>query len=172
MRSRFLIAALLGVAGLANVGGASAAPASATFNVVGYEYAFTSTIGCFAGTTSGNAGDSGTWNACVQHDRLGTVPTYIDGGSVALATSGPGDPLDAVIGSFVYHGGTITTIDSGAGCSNQQYLVKGSLQDVATTTSGGGSGTFSAILTHYRISIFGACIIYKAKVVGAVSLVY
>jgi hypothetical protein len=172
MRSRFLIAALLGVAGLANVGGASAAPASATFNVVGYEYAFTSTIGCFAGTTSGNAGDSGTWNACVQHDRLGTVPTYIDGGSVALATSGPGDPLDAVTGSFVYHGGTIATLNSGPSCTNQQYLVSGSLADVATTTTSGGSGTFSVVLTHYRTSIFGSCIIYKARVSGSVSFSY
>lgn len=172
MRSRFLLAALFGVIGLANVGGAAAAPTSTTFNVVGYEYAFTSTVGCFTGTATGNAGDSGTWNACVQHDRLGSVPTYVDGGSVALATSGPHDPLDAVTGTFVYHGGRITTIDPGAGCTNQQYLVKGSLQDVATTTSGGGTGAFTAILTHYRISLFGACIIYKAKVVGTVTFTY
>ncbi len=171
MKFRFL-AALLGVIGLANVGGATAAPTSTTFNVVGYEYAFTSTLGCFAGTASGSAGESATWNACVRHDPLGSTPTYIDGGSVALATSGPSDLLDAVTGSFVYHGGTITTIDSGAGCTNQQYLVKGSLRDVATTTTIGGSGTFSAILTHYRISLFGVCIAYKAKVVGTASFNY
>ena len=173
MKFRFLLAAVLGAIGFASVGDATAAPTSTTFNVVGYEYAFTSTLGCFAGTAAGNAGDSGTWNACVQHDPLGTVPTtYIDGGSVALATSGPSDPLDVVTGNFVYHGGTITTIDPGDGCTNQQYLVKGTLQDVATTTSSGGTGTFSAILTHYRYSFFGTCVIYKAKVVGTVSFAY
>src|SRR5262249_18434008 len=146
----------------------TAAPTSTTFNMLGYEYAFTSTVGCFAGTAGGSAGEDGTWNACVRHDPLGPNPTYIDGGSVALATSGPSVLLDAVTGTFVYHGGTITTIGSGAGCTNQQYFVKGSLRNVATTTTSGGSGTFSAILTHYRISILGACIIYKAKVVGLV----
>jgi hypothetical protein len=172
VKSRVVLAAVLSAVGLTSAGGATAAPTSTTFNVVGYEYAFTSTLGCFAGTASGSAGDGGTWNACVRHDPLGSSPTYIDGGTVALATSGPSDLLDAVTGTFVYHGGTITTINSGAGCTNQQYLVKGSLRDVGTTTSSGGSGTFSAILTHYRISILGACIIYKAKVVGAVSFTY
>jgi hypothetical protein len=172
VKFRFLVAAVLAAGGLTSVSGATAAPTSTTFDVVGYEYAFTSTLGCFAGSASGTAGDSGTWNACVRHDPLGSNPTYIDGGSVAVATSGLSDLLDAVTGTFVYHGGTITTIDSGAGCTNQQYLVKGSLRDVATTTTSDGSGTFSAILTHYRISLFGACIIYKAKVVGTVSFSY
>ena len=171
MKARF-VAVVVGVLGLVSVGGASAAPTSTTFSVVGYEYAFTSTVGCFAGTASGDAGDRGTWSACVQHDRLGSNPTYIDGGSVALATSGPTDPLDAVTGRFVYHGGTITTIDPGSGCMNQKYLVKGTLQDVATTTTSDGTGTFSAILTHYRYSFFGTCVIYKAKVVGTVSFAY
>jgi hypothetical protein len=171
VKARFL-ATVVAVFALVSVGGATAAPTSTTFKVVGYEYAFTSTVGCFAGTASGNADDSGTWSACVQHDPLGSDPTNIDGGSVAVATSGPSDLLDTVTGNFVYHGGTITTIDAGANCTNQQYLVKGSLQDVETTTSIGGSGTFSAILTHYRISLLGACIIYKAKVVGAVTFTY
>jgi hypothetical protein len=158
--------------GLSIIGDAAAAPASQTFAVIGYEYAFTQTLGCFAGTASGNAGDIGTWSACVQHDPLGSSPTYVNGGKLAMATASPTGTLDAVTGSFAYHAGTITSIDPGANCTNQQYLVTGVLQDVATTTTSDGSGTFSAILTHYRASIFGHCIIYKAKVAGTVGFSY
>ena len=172
MRFRLLLGALAVLVGLSTVEGAAAAPASTTFTVVGYEYAFTSTLGCFAGTAGGNAGDRGTWSACVQHDRLGSSPTYINGGKLAMATTSPSDPLDAVTGSFVYHGGTITTLNSGANCTNQQFRVSGLLQDIATTTTTDGSGTFSVILTHYRTSIFGSCVIYKAKVSGSVSFAY
>jgi hypothetical protein len=173
MRFRLILAASSVLVALASAGGAAAAPASTAFTVVGYEYAFTSTVGCFAGTASGDAGDRGTWTACVQHDPLGSSPTpYIDGGRLAMATRSPIGALDAVTGSFVYHGGTITTIDAGADCNDQQYLVRGSLQDVATTTTTGGSGTFDVTLIHYRTSVFGFCIIYKAKVSGTVSFVY
>jgi hypothetical protein len=154
------------------VGGAAAAPASTSFSVVGYEYAFTSTVGCFAGTATGNAGDHATWSACVKHDPLGSNPTYVNGGSLAMATSGPNDPLDAVTGSFVYHGGKISTLNSGPNCTNQQYSVTGLLQNVSTRTSNGGSGSFAVVLTHYRTRILGACIIYKAKVVGTARFAY
>lgn len=173
MKLRLLLGTFAVLVGLSVVADAAAAPASTTFTIVGYEYAFTSTLGCFAGTASGNAGDSGTWSACVQHDPLGSSPSpYIDGGKLAMATTSPTDPFDAVTGSFVYHGGTITTLNAGANCTNQQYLVNGSLQDVATTTTSHGSGTFSVILTHYRTSLFGSCVIYKAKVSGSVSFTY
>ena len=172
MRFRLLLVALAALVGLFVVEGAAAAPTSTTFAIVGYEYAFTSTLGCFAGTAAGNAGDTGTWTACVQHDPLGSSPTYINGGKMAMATSSATDPIDAVSGNFVYHGGAITLLNAGANCTNQQYLVNGTLQDVATTSTSGGSGTFSAILKHYRTSIFGNCIIYKAKVSGTVSFVY
>ena len=172
MRLRLLQAALACVIGVSIVGNAAAAPASATFRVIGYEYAFTSTLGCFAGTASGNAGDRGNWTACVQHDPLGSSPTYVDGGKLVLATSSPSGVPDAVSGNFVYHGGTITTIESGPNCTDQRYLVTGALQDVATTTTSGGSGTFSVILTHYRILLFGHCIIYKARVAGTAGFSY
>ena len=174
VRFRLILAASSVLVALASAGGAAAAPASTTFTVVGYEYAFTSTVGCFAGTASGDAGDRGTWTACVQHDPLGSSPTpSIDGGKLAMATRSPTGALDVVTGSFVYHGGTISTIDTGANyCTNQQYAVRGSLQDVATTTTTGGSGTFDVTLTHYRASVFGLCIIYKAKVSGTVSFSY
>jgi len=171
---KFRLLFALGVAAIAlfAVGGAAAAPASATFSVVGYEYAFTSTLGCFAGTATGEAGDHAAWSACVQHDPLGSSPTYVNGGRLVMGTSGPTDPVDAVTATFAYHGGTISSIDSGPNCTNQQYAVTGTLRDVATTTTSGGSGTFDVVLTHYRARILGTCVIYKAKVVGTASFDY
>ena len=80
--------------------------------------------------------------------------------------------LDYVEGDFAYQGGTITTIDPGAGCTNQKYLVTGTLENVSTSTTSGGSGSFSVTLTHYRYSFFGICVIYKARVAGTVTLTY
>ena len=34
------------------------------------------------------------------------------------------------------------------------------------------TGMFSAVLTHYRISLFGRCFIYNARVAGTVSFTY
>ncbi len=151
---------------------ASAAPASTTFSIVGYEYAFTQTVGNFAGTGAGNAGDTAVWNNSVQHDALGSTPTYVNGGTFQMVTRSPAGHLDTVDGTFAYHGGTITNINPGANCTNQQYLVTGTLENVTTTDTAGGSGTFSAVLTHYRYSLFGHCLIYKARVAGTVSFAY
>jgi hypothetical protein len=150
----------------------SAAPASTSFGVSGYEYAFTSTVGSFAGSGTGNAGDIAIWNATVDHDPLGSTPTYIDGGSVVITTASPSGHLDYVTGTLAHHGGAITILTSGSGCTNQQYLVKGALEGVSTSTTAGGSGTFNVTLTHYRYSLFGYCIIYKATVKGTVSFSY
>jgi hypothetical protein len=151
---------------------ASAAPASTSFSIVGYEYAFTQTVGNFAGTGVGNAGDSAVWNTSVQHDALGSTPTYVDGGTFQMVTRSVDGRFDSVDGTFVYHGGTITNINPGTNCTNQQYLVTGTLENVTTTDTSGGSGTFSAVLTHYRYSLFGRCLIYKARVAGSVSFAY
>jgi hypothetical protein len=158
-------------AGLLATAGAAAAPASTAFSLVGYEYAFTSTEGHFAGVATGNAGDDGTWNTDVVHDPLGSTPTYVDGGSFELVTIG-NSALDAITGTFVHHGGTITTIDTGPSCTNQRYLVQGALEDVTTTTTAGGTGAFTVTLTHYRAFVFGRCVIYKARIVGTVSFDY
>jgi hypothetical protein len=166
------VAAAACLAGLAVAAAASAAPASTSFSIVGYEYAFTSTVGSFAGTGRGNADDSAAWNARVEHDPLGSTPTYVNGGEFAMTTRSPGGHLDYATGDFAYHGGTITTLDRGAGCTNQRYLVTGRLENVATTTTSGGSGSFSVTLTHYRYSLFGHCVIYKARVAGTVSFNY
>jgi hypothetical protein len=160
------------IAALALPVSASAAPASTTFSIVGYEYAFTSTVGNFAGTAVGNAGDTALWNTSVQHDQLGSTPTYVNGGVFQMVTRSPSGSVDTVDGQFAYHGGTITNINPGANCTNQQYLVTGTLENVSTTDTSGGTGSFQAVLTHYRYSLFGRCIIYKARVAGSVSFVY
>jgi hypothetical protein len=169
---RSSVALVLGIAALALPAGAAAAPASTAFAIAGNEYAFTSTVGSFAGAGQGNAGDRAVWNASVQHDPLGSVPTNIDGGSFQMVTWSATGHVDSVTGTFVDHGGTITTLSTGPDCTNQRFLVAGDLEDVATNTSSGGSGTFSAVLTHYRISLFGRCLIYNARVVGTVSFTY
>jgi hypothetical protein len=151
---------------------ASAAPGSTTFAIAGYEYAFTSTVGSFAGTGIGNAGDEAVWNATVEHDPLGPGTVYITGGTFAMTTESPSGRFDWVTGAFVDHGGTIATIDPGANCTNQRYLVTGALQDVATRTTSGGTGSFAATLTHYRVRVFGRCVIYRARVVGSVTFAY
>jgi hypothetical protein len=168
---RASIAALAAVAALSVPAAAGARPASAIFNVSGNEYAFTQTVGSFAGHASGNAGDTGLWNATVEHDPLGSQPTYINGGSFQMTTI-RGFSADYVTGDFVHHGGQITVLDPGAGCTNQRFLVAGGMDNVGTRTSSGGTGMFSLTLTHYRYSLLGHCIIYNARVSGTVSFVY
>jgi hypothetical protein len=168
---RASIATLAAVAALALPAAASARPASTAFAVTGNEYAFTQTVGSFAGRATGNAGDTGLWNATVEHDPLGSQPTYVNGGTFEMSTV-RGFSADRVTGDFVYHGGQITVLDPGAGCTNQRYRVEGQLENVATSTTSGGTGMFSVTLTHYRVSLFGHCIIYNARVAGGVSFVY
>jgi hypothetical protein len=151
---------------------AAAAPVSTTFAVSGYEFAFTPTVGCFAGTGVGNAGDRAAWTTCVEHDPLGSQPTYVTGGRFAMTTRSPAGSYGYVTGTFVHHGGTIETIDRGANCTNQRYLVTGALENVRTRTTSGGSGTFAATLRHFRARIFGRCIAYRATIVGTASFVY
>jgi hypothetical protein len=170
---RCLAAVSIAAVALAIPASASAAPASTSFNVTGFEYAFSQTVGFFAGSAVGNAGDRGAWNTYVEHDPLGTVPTtYVNGGSFSMATRSPAGTFDWVTGSYAYQGGEITTLDAGENCTNQRYLVTGTLEHVATRTTTEGSGAFSVTLTHYRVSVFGRCIIYSASVVGTVSFDY
>jgi hypothetical protein len=106
----------------------------------------------------------------VEHDPLGSRPTYVNGGSFEVGTlSTSTGHVDYVTGTVGYHSGTITTLNPGANCTNQQYLVTGDLEDVSTSTSTGGSGSFQVTLTHSRYSFFGHCVIYKASVKGVVT---
>jgi hypothetical protein len=173
-RTRRLLAALVvAVAALVVPLSAAAAPASTTFAISGLEYGFTPTLGLFAGSATGASGDRAAWNAAVEHEELGSAqPVHITGGSVWMGTRSAGGSFDFVAARFVDQGGTIETLDPGAGCTNQRYLVSGALENVTTTTSSGGTGTFSVTLTHYRVSIFGRCIAYNASVVGNVGFSY
>jgi hypothetical protein len=169
---RRLSIALAASAALVLPAAGSATPASTSFTIVGYEYAFTSTVGSFAGRGTGDASETALWNAVVKHDRLGTEPAYVNGGSFAMATRSAGGGLDAVAGSFTHHGGTITTISRGANCTNQRYRVAAAVQDVRTLTSAGGSGQFAVTLTHFRKRLFDRCVAYKARVDGTVAFTY
>jgi hypothetical protein len=169
---RALAVVLLALAAVAVPAAASSAPVSTSFKIVGYEYAFTSTVGSFAGNGSGEAGGTAYWNATVKHDRLGSNPTYVNGGLFAMTIRGPGNSVDAVVGTFTHHGGKITTLDRGANCTNQKYLVADTLKAVSTPTTSNGSGTFSVTLIHYRRRLLGRCVAYKAIVSGKVSFTY
>jgi hypothetical protein len=151
---------------------ASSAPVSTTFTISGREYAFTSTHGFFAGTGAGNRGGTAYWNASVKHDKLGSSPTYVNGGSVALTVRNGGISVDAIVATFAHHGGTISTLDRGTNCTNQKYLVTGRLARVLTTTSSNGTGSLSVTLTHFRHRVLGRCIAYKASVAGTVTFAY
>ena len=136
--------------------------------ISGYEYAFTSTDGKFAGNAAGPL--PGAWNADVQHTKLclSCTPTAtITGGSFSLATTHNGAPA-VVSGAFT--GGTVQVTNRGAGCTNQTFAVHGILGHVGWWTRGIGSGTFNVTLTHYRHSIFGRCVSYSASVRGTLSL--
>ena len=168
----FMVVVLLALAVTALPAAASSSSVSTSFKIAGYEYAFTSTVGSFSGNGSGDAGGTAYWNATVKHDRLGSEPTYVNGGSFAMAVRGPGSSVDAVVGTFTHHGGKITTLDRGANCTNQKYLVADTLKAVSTPKSSDGSGNFMVTLTHYRHRLLGRCVAYKARVSGTVSFTY
>ena len=158
------------LAALAFLVAPATAAAAQTYSdtISGYEYAFTSTDGKFAGTASGAL--PGTWNADVQHTPLclSCTPTAtITGGSFSLVTTHNGLPALAV-GTFV--GGTVQVTNVGAHCTNQTFAVNGILGDAGWWSSGSGSGTFRVTLTHYRHSILGRCVTYGASVRGTLSL--
>lgn len=168
---RFLVAAC-SAAALAIVPAASASPGSTSFAVSLGEYAFTSTVGCFAGNGHGNAGDSALVDTCIEHDPLGSQPTYITGGWFAMTTRSPSGAIDYVSGGYVHHGGTVTTINPGPNCTNQQYGINGALEDVSTSNTSGGTGSFAGTLTHYRAWVFGRCVTYWARVRAGVTFAY
>jgi hypothetical protein len=161
---------ILLAATLALLAATPAAVAAQTYSdtVSGYEYAFTSTDGKFAGSASGSL--PGAWNADVRHTQLclSCTPTAtVTGGSFSLATTHNGAPALAS-GAFV--GGTVQVINRGANCTFQTFGVHGILGHVGWWSSGSGSGTFNVTLTHYRRSILGRCVTYGASVRGTLSL--
>jgi hypothetical protein len=142
----------------------SAASISSSYTITGYEYYATSTQGRFAGTATGSSGDTGTWNAVVNHTPLTTTAT-ITGGYADLVTSS----LVSIHGTFA--SGSVTLVSQETGCGTQTYDVIGTLKKVRRSDSHRrGTGTFKATLTHYRTSFLGSCHVYSAKVDGVMSL--
>jgi hypothetical protein len=168
MNLRRLIILLAAALSLLAVPATAAAAQTYSDTISGYEYAFTSTDGKFAGTASGAL--PGTWNADVRHTALclSCTPTAaITGGSFSLVTAHNGLPA-LVSGAFV--GGTVQVTNAGAGCTDQTFAVNGLLGHVGWWSAGSGTGTFRVTLTHYRHSIFGSCVTYGASVRGTLSL--
>jgi hypothetical protein len=169
VRTLALVFALATVVALAP---ASATAASTyTDTVSGLEYSATSTQGRFAGKASGQL--PGYWKAIVDHTPLpasSASTAVVTGGSFALATSVSG-VYTLVTGIFMPDG-TINVTNSGPDCTNQTFAVEGTLGNVGPWYSGTGSGTFSAVLTHYRARIFGSCVTYSASVSGSLSLTF
>jgi hypothetical protein len=167
MNLRRLIILLAALAFLV-VPATAAAAQTYSDTISGYEYAFTSTDGKFAGTASGSL--PGTWKVDVQHTALcrSCTPTAtITGGSFSVATVHNGLPA-VVTGAFT--GGTVQLTNPGANCTNETFAVNGILGHVGWWTRGSGSGTFRVTLTHYRRSILGSCVTYGASIRGALSL--
>jgi hypothetical protein len=162
---RFLAAAGLSAAlAIAVVPGASAATGvSAKYRVTGIETSFpTNNTSTFGGSALGSSGDAALWSASVVHQSLSHCPfgtgtsCAITGGSFSLSSSSGAH----VTGSFT--GGTVTPVAQQPGCGTQVFAVAGTLATSA------GPGSFTATLTHYRVSLFGACVPYFATITGSV----
>jgi hypothetical protein len=144
----------------------AAATVSQSYAITGYEYYATSTQGRFAGTAAGSSGDTAAWNAVVSHTPLTTTAT-ITGGTADLATS------NLVTLHGLFSGGTVTQTSGFSGCTNQTYEIAGSLKQVSRSDSNRrGKGTFTATLTHYRVSVLGACVVYSASVEGVINFAF
>jgi hypothetical protein len=128
-------------------------------SAVAAEISATSTRGVFVGTASGNL--PGAWYAAVNHSPLSSGTVAITGGVFDLYTAQNFTP-ETLTGSFT--GGTITPLALGANCTNQRYQIAGTLTAVSLGSQNRGTGTFAAVLTHYRTSIFGSCVTYFATI--------
>ena len=149
---------------------AVAAPASTTFQIRGAEIAFTSTQGTFLGYGSGNAVEGSAWKAVVDHAPLSSQAASITGGRFSMGTVSLAPSTDFVTGTFT--GGTITPINPGDGCTKETFRVSGTVGNVSTSTTSGGTGRFDVVLTHHRTSFFGNCVTYAATVSGSASFTY
>jgi hypothetical protein len=150
----FILAPALGLVLTASALAAS----SFTYTLSGVEIAATSTVGTFVGVGT-TADDTGAWSASINHSVLTGGTATINGGTFAYTGI-----VRHIAGTFT--GGSLTQTSGSSGaspCTNQTYSVTGSL---TLTAPGSGTGTFNAVLTHYRLRLFGQCIVYAATVKG------
>jgi hypothetical protein len=136
-------------------------------SVGGVEVYATSTEGRFTGQAGGKL--PGFWYADVIHTPLSSsAAATISAGAFDLSTSLNNQPA-LVTGQF--SGGTVTQTGGFSDCTNQTYAVDGTLSKVGVYgRPDRGKGTFVATLTHYRVSIYGYCLIYAASIAGLVNL--
>jgi hypothetical protein len=136
------------------------------YKLSGFEIAATSTVGTFVGVGT-SVDDIGTWSASIVHTPLSSIgtATILAGGSFTY----DGAARD-ITGTFT--SGSLAQTAGAPGsdpCTNQTYSVTGQL---ALTVPSSGAGTFSAVLTHYRVRLFGRCIVYAATVKGGATFTF
>jgi len=156
---------------------AFAAPANAfaatsslyeTYELTGYEVWYAPTTGTFVGVGSGAAGDISAWYTSVDHDAV-IIPSGLVNGGIANLQR-----VDGVRMSGEFSGGNVWQTSDGPGCSNDEFQISGTVEDVTRTDRPGetGYGYFTATLKHYRAWIFGDCYSYSAKVTGTFSILF
>jgi hypothetical protein len=132
-------------------------PTNVTYAISGFEYGATPTVGSFAGFAVA-ADDYGPWQATIVHTSLSSgTATITAAGSFALYGK-----VRHLAGTFA--NGSITQTGGFTGCGQQTYSVIGHL----ILAAGAGAADFGAVLTHYRIWLWGQCITYAATVKGSV----
>jgi hypothetical protein len=155
-RAGRLVAATALVAGALVIAAPIAAAATnVAYAMSGVEVSATSTVGTFVGTGIATD-DAGLFSAQIVHIPLSGGSATVTGGTFSFSGA-----LRHLTGAFT--GGSVSQASGFTGCTNQTYNVIGTL---ALSTPAGGSGTFAALLTHYRTRIFGSCITYSASVRG------
>jgi len=153
---RWIFPALAALAALLLLPTAAIAAPGYTDQVKGIEYSATSTVGRFSGTATGPL--PGAWNATVVHDQLTpSAAAPITGGSVTLYSR------RTLTGTFVK--GTVSPINAPTTCVNERFNVTGTL-----AFDGGGTGTFSVVLTHLRTQLRSNCLTYGATVAGTLTV--
>jgi len=153
---RWIFPTLAAIAALLLLPSTAIAAPGYTDRVKGIEYSATSTVGKFSGTATGPL--PGAWNAIVVHKPLQPgVAVPITGGSVTLYSR------RALTGRFVE--GTVSPINTRTACANERFNVTGTL-----AFEGGGTGTFSVVLTHLRTQLRSSCVTYGATVAGTLTV--
>ena len=140
---------------------AVAAASSVVYSIAGVETGFTDTSSSFAGAAVATD-DAGLWQAVVDRTPFDAERNaLITGGAFRL--DGRVRDLQGVISS-----GTITNLKSN--CRRELFAIEGDIALVDTNgTPTGGTGHFSATLTHYLARLNGECVIYFATVDGSVT---
>ena len=172
------LAATIGTTFLMALIGATPAAADVHRSFVsGFEFYATSSQGRFAGSATGADanGLTGAWSIVVDHTNLsGCSQPYtrcgqVTGGSFSLVVLNPTEAVSGAFNAADDRSNVIELLNPGHNCSNQSFWIADGLHNVGAWDHV-GKGSFGAVLTHYRHSIFGQCITYSATVQGMVEL--